>query len=72
MDFNQSFVSEFLLFLGFKIVVGVEWLPIFQQSVDACLYEWLLAEQKRRKARSVQDVIRQVLREVKAEAEKHG
>jgi hypothetical protein len=30
-----------------------------------------LAEQKRRKARSVQDVIRQVLREVK-EAEKHG
>jgi hypothetical protein len=31
-----------------------------------------LAEQKRRKARSVQDVIRQVLREAKAEAEKHG
>jgi len=47
-------------------------LPIFQQSVDACLYEWLLEEQKRRKARSVQDVIRQVLREAKAEAEKHG
>jgi hypothetical protein len=47
-------------------------LPIFQQSVDVCLYEWLLAEQKRRKARSVQDVIPQVLREAKAEAEKHG
>jgi hypothetical protein len=45
--------------------------PIFQQSVDACLYEWLLAEQKRRKARTVQDVIRQVLREAEAEAEKH-
>ena len=47
-------------------------MPIFQQSVDAYLYEWLLAEQKRRKARSVQEVIRQVLREAKAEAEKHG
>jgi len=48
-------------------------LPIFQQSVDAELYEWLLKEQKRRGARSVQDVIRQVLREAKAEAEKeHG
>jgi hypothetical protein len=54
------------------IVVGVEWLPIFQQSVDACLYEGLLNEQKRRKARSVQDVIRQVLREAKVEAERHG
>jgi hypothetical protein len=58
--------------LGFELVVGVEWLPIFQQSVDAGLYEWLLAEQKRRKARSVQEVIRQILREAKAEAEKHG
>jgi hypothetical protein len=47
-------------------------LPIFQQTVDAELYLWLLREQKRRKARSVQDVIRQVLREVKVEAEKHG
>jgi predicted CopG family antitoxin len=46
--------------------------PIFQQSVNAELYEWLLKELKRRKARSVQDVIRQVLREAKAEAEKHG
>jgi hypothetical protein len=44
-------------------------LPIFEQSVDAALYEWLLKEQKRRKARSVQDVIRQILREAKAEAE---
>jgi hypothetical protein len=46
--------------------------PIFQQSVNAELYEWLLKELKRRKARSVQDVIRQVLREAMAEAEKHG
>jgi hypothetical protein len=46
--------------------------PIFQQTVDAELYLWLLREQKRRKARSVQDVIRQVLREAKVEAEKHG
>jgi predicted nucleotidyltransferase len=46
--------------------------PIFQQSVEAAMYEWLLREQKRRKARTVQDVIRQVLREAKAEAEKHG
>jgi len=47
-------------------------LPIFQQSVAAELYEWLLKEQKRRKARSVQDVIRQILREARVEAEKHG
>jgi len=58
--------------LGFEIVVGVECLPIFQQSVDAELYEWLMREQKRRGARTVQDVIRQILREAKAEAEKHG
>ena len=45
--------------------------PIFQQSVDSKLYEWLLKEQKRRKARSVQDVVRQILREAKAEAETH-
>jgi len=48
-------------------------LPIFQQSVNSELYEWLLKELKRRKARSVQDVIRQVLREAMTEAEKpHG
>jgi hypothetical protein len=47
--------------------------PIFQQSVDSVLYDWLLREQRRRKVRNVQDVIRQVLREAKAEAEKqHG
>jgi hypothetical protein len=46
-------------------------LPIFQQSVDAELYEWLVREVKKRKARTVQDVIRQVLREAKAEAERH-
>jgi len=66
-------VSEFLLFFWLNIVVGVECLPIFQQSVDSELYEWLLREQRKRKARSIQDVIRQVLRETKAEAEKqHG
>jgi hypothetical protein len=58
--------------LGFEFVVGVECVPIFQQSVDSELYEWLLREQKRRKARSIQEVIRQVLREAKPEAEKHG
>ena len=47
-------------------------LPIFQQSADADLYEWLLSELKRRGARTVQDVIRQILREAKAEAEKHS
>jgi succinate dehydrogenase flavin-adding protein (antitoxin of CptAB toxin-antitoxin module) len=40
-------------------------LPIFQQSVDAELYLWLLEEQKRLKADTVQDVIRQILREAK-------
>jgi hypothetical protein len=55
--------------LGFVFVVGVECLPIFQQSVDAKLYEWLLKEQQRRKARSVQEVIRQILREARAKAE---
>jgi hypothetical protein len=60
--------------LGFVFVVGVEYLPIFQQSVDAALYEWLLREQKKRGARSIQEVIRQILREAwaKAEAEGHG
>jgi hypothetical protein len=47
-------------------------LPIFQQSVDSELYEWLLKEQKRRKTRSIQDVIRQILREAIAEAEKQN
>jgi predicted nucleotidyltransferase len=48
-------------------------LPIFQQSVDAELYEWLLKELKRRKARSIQEVIRQIVSEAKVEAEKqHG
>jgi hypothetical protein len=61
--------QNFFYFWALNNVVGVECVPIFQQSVDACLYEWLLAEQKRRKARGVQDVIRQVLREAKAEAE---
>jgi hypothetical protein len=50
-------VSEFLLFFWLNNVVGVECLPIFQQSVDAELYLWLLEEQKRRKARSVQEKI---------------
>ena len=47
-------------------------LPIFQQSVDAELYLWLLKEQKKRKARTVQEVIRQILREAKKEAQHHG
>ncbi|MGF3573642.1 MAG: hypothetical protein ACQXXG_09530 [Candidatus Bathyarchaeia archaeon] len=47
-------------------------MPIFQQSVDSELYEWLLKELKRRRARSIQDVIRQILREAKTEAERHG
>lgn len=47
-------------------------LPIFQQSVNAELYEWLMKEQKKRKARSIQEVIRQILREAKMEAEHHG
>ena len=47
-------------------------LPIFQQSVDAELYEWLMRELNRRGVHTVQDVIRQILREAKAEAEKHG
>jgi len=64
--------QEIALFLPCKIVVGVECLPIFQQSVSAALYEWLLKEQKRRHARSVQDVIRQILEEAKEETEKHG
>jgi predicted CopG family antitoxin len=46
--------------LGFELVVGVAGLPIFQQSVDAEVYEWLMRELKRRGARSVQDVIRQL------------
>jgi len=41
-------------------------------SVPEELYDWLVRERKKRKASTVQDVIRQVLREAKAEAEKHG
>jgi len=44
-------------FLGFELVVGVECLPIFLQSVDAELYEWLMRELKRRGARIVQEKI---------------
>jgi hypothetical protein len=62
----------FFYFCACNIVVSVELLPIFQQSVDAKLYEWLMRELKRRGARSVQEVIRQILREAKAETEKHG
>ncbi|MGQ9726872.1 MAG: hypothetical protein ACUVQL_07080 [Candidatus Bathycorpusculaceae bacterium] len=47
-------------------------MPIFQQSVNAELYEWLLEEQKKRKACSVQEVIRQILREAKRGTERHG
>jgi hypothetical protein len=37
--------QNFFYFWALNIVVGVAGLPIFQQSVDACLYEWLLMEQ---------------------------
>jgi hypothetical protein len=47
-------------------------LPIFQQSINAELYLWLLKEQKKRKVRNVQEVIRQILGEAKKEAELHG
>jgi len=47
-------------------------LPIFQQSVDAELYLWLLKEQKKRKASTIQEVIRQILHDAKREAEHHG
>jgi len=61
--------QNFFYFQALNIVVGVECLPIFQQSVDAELYLWLLEEQKRRGARTVQDVIRQILQKAKTEAE---
>ena len=51
------------------MIVGVVLVPIFQQSVSGDCYEWLLRELKRRRARSVQDVVRQVLREAQVEAE---
>jgi predicted CopG family antitoxin len=44
----------------------------FHISVPEELYDWLVEERKKRKASSVQDVIRQILKEVKGEAEKHG
>jgi predicted CopG family antitoxin len=44
----------------------------FHISVPEELYDWLVKERKKHKASSVQDVIRQVLRKAKAEAEKHG
>jgi hypothetical protein len=47
-------------------------LPIFQQSVKAELYEWLMKEQKRRKARTIQEVVREILKEAEEEAERHG
>jgi hypothetical protein len=47
-------------------------LPIFQQSVDADLYEWLLKQQKKLGVKTIQEVIRQILREAKLEAERLG
>jgi hypothetical protein len=64
--------QNFFYFWALNSVVGVECLHIFQQSVSSELYEWLLKKQRRRKARSVQDVIRRILREAKAEVDKHG
>jgi len=63
--------QEIALFLPCRIVVGVECLPIFQQSVSAVLYEWLLKEQKKCRASSIEDVIRQILWEATAKAKKH-
>jgi len=45
--------QNFFYFSGLTVLLG---LPIFQQSVGGKLYEWLLKEQRRRKARSVQEV----------------
>jgi len=45
--------------------------PVFHQSVSGELYEWLLKEQKRRGADSIQETVRQILREAK-EAQKGG
>jgi len=64
--------QNFFYFSGLILLLVLIWVPIFQQSVDAGLYEWLMRELKRRGARTVQDVIRQVLREAKVEAEKRG
>ena len=45
--------QNFFYFWALNIVVGVDACLFFQQSVDAALYEWLLKELKRRKARTV-------------------
>jgi len=45
--------------------------PVFHQSVSGDLYEWLLKEQKRRGAESIQETVRHILQEVK-EARKDG
>lgn len=37
--------------------------PVFHQSVSGKMYRWLLEEQDRRGAESVQEVVRQILRE---------
>lgn len=44
--------------------------PVFHQSVSGKLYKWLLKEQERRKAESIQETVRQILREAK-EAQAH-
>lgn len=59
-------VQIFFYFLGWTWLLVLLNLPIFQQSVDAELYVWLLKEQKKRKASTVQEVIRQILREARA------
>jgi hypothetical protein len=61
----------FFYFSGLILLLVLNGVPIFQQSVDSELYEWLLRELKRRNARTIQDLIRQVLREAMAEAERH-
>jgi hypothetical protein len=64
--------QNFFYFWALNIVVGVVCLSNFHISVPEELYDWLVEERKKRKASSVQDVIRQILKEVKEEAEKHG
>jgi len=71
---HLKFVAR-ALFFRLSIVVGVVVLAggdsVFHQSVSGELYEWLLKEQKRRGADSIQKTVRQVLQEVK-EARKDG
>jgi len=73
--FNKSLIKGefqvFFYFSGLTMLLVLNTCLFFQQSVDVCLCEWLLDEQKWWEARSIQDVARQVFGEARAEAEKH-